>query len=224
MAEKKPREIKLLCPSLSKVTTQLVVSDEQRIDLGAIARAFGLDASTMRLNGHFISRGVDLVSSSVTWKSLLSFFSARGLSTGKNNRDALVVTGKFCKVGNKRGHDSQDYQCGTSKVTEDEHACSSRGIQLEAINLLKNKKLRQSNLGEILNGLSCKRKQLFEDANLLNFKKLKVNDEKSGIRDKVDDLPRSISPSQITCNYMSKNLKRIREDEAIVAANYKRIR
>lgn len=102
MAEKKPREIKLLCPSLSKVTTQLVVSDEQRIDLGAIARAFGLDASTMRLNGHFISRGVDLVSSSVTWKSLLSFFSARGLSTGKNNRDALVVTGKFCKVGNKR--------------------------------------------------------------------------------------------------------------------------
>lgn len=54
---------------------------------------------------------------------------------------------RLMRFDNAGGHDSQDYQCGTSKVTEDEHACSSRGIQLEAINLLKNKKLRQSNLG-----------------------------------------------------------------------------
>lgn len=33
--------------------------------------------------------------------------------------------------------------------------------------------------GEILNGLSCKRRQLFEDVNLL--KKLKINKDKSGM-------------------------------------------
>ncbi|KAJ1427966.1 hypothetical protein SESBI_09358 [Sesbania bispinosa] len=190
MSRNKPREIKLLCPSLSKVA-QLVAWDEQKIDLGSIARAFGLDPSTLRLNGHFISRGVDLISSSVTWKSLLSFFSAKGLSTGKHNRDALVVTGKLCKVGNKRGHDSQGFQNGIGKVMEGDNAGSSRGTELEAINLLKNKKLRESN---------------------------------SDIRDKVDDLSGSISRSQFTCSYTSKNLKRIREDESIVAANYKRIR
>ncbi|KAJ1409561.1 hypothetical protein SESBI_22616 [Sesbania bispinosa] len=221
MSGNKPREIKLLCPSLSKVA-QLVAWDEQKIDLGSIARAFGLDPSTLRLNGHFISRGVDLISSSVTWKSLLSFFSAKGLSTGKHNRDALVVTGKLCKVGNKRGHDSQDFQNGIGKVMEGDNAGSSRGTELEAINLLKNKKLRESNSGEILNGLSCKRKHLLEDVNI--FKKLKVNENKPDIRDKVDDLSGSISRSQFTCSYTSKNLKRIREDEAIVAANYKRIR
>lgn len=90
------REVKLLCPSLSKVTTQLVVWNDHKIDLGSIARAFGLDPSTLRLNGHFISRGVDLISSSVTWNSLLSFFSSKGFST-----DALLVTGKLCRVGNK---------------------------------------------------------------------------------------------------------------------------
>lgn len=98
MSENKGRVIKLLCPSFSKSkVTQLVVWDEQKIDLGSIARAFGLDPITLRLNGHFISRGVDLISSSVTWNSLLSFFSAKGFST-----HPLLVTGKLCKLGNKR--------------------------------------------------------------------------------------------------------------------------
>ena len=90
----------LLCPSLSK-SVELVASDEQKIDLGFIACSFGIDPATLKLNGHFISRGIDLIACSVTWKSLLSFFSAKGLSTGKDDRDALLVTGKLCKVGNK---------------------------------------------------------------------------------------------------------------------------
>ncbi|XP_061362731.1 uncharacterized protein LOC133306427 [Gastrolobium bilobum] len=218
----KPIDIKLLCPSLSK-GTQVVAWDEQKIDLGFIARVFGIDPSTLKLNGHFISRGMDLISSSVTWKSLLSFFSAKGLSTGKDYTDPLVVTGKLCKVGNKkRGYDSQDLQNVNGKVMEGENAGSSRGIQVEAINLLKNKKLRENNSGGILNGLSCKRKQLLEDVNL--FKKLKINEDKSDTGDEVNDLSGSISRSQFTCSYTSQNMKRIREDEAIVAANYKRIR
>ncbi|KAK2662681.1 hypothetical protein Ddye_001255 [Dipteronia dyeriana] len=102
----KPRTIKLFCPSLSKLV-ELVACDEQRLDLGSIAGGFGLDPSTVKINGHFISRGVDLVSNSVTWRSLLKFFSAKGLSTGKHDGDALVVDGKLTKVGTKRSYDCQ---------------------------------------------------------------------------------------------------------------------
>ena len=103
MSGNKSREIliKLLCPSLSKLA-EVVAWEDQRIDLGSISRAFGLDPSTLRLNGHFISRGLDLIASSLTWNSLLSFFSSKGFSTGKHQSDALLVTGKLCKLPLKR--------------------------------------------------------------------------------------------------------------------------
>lgn len=219
---KRNRETKilLLCPSLSNSkSVELVTCDDEKVDLGSIAKAFGLDPSTLRLNGYFISRGVDLISSSVTWNSLLSFFSSRSLSTGKSNHDAIVVTGKVVYKG---GHDSQHFQNGIGKVVEGEHSGSNRENQHEDLHLHKNKKLRESKSGEILNGLNCKRKQLFENVN--QFKKLKINEDKSDLRDKVDELSGTISRSQFTCSYTSNNVKRIREDEAIVAANYKRIR
>lgn len=97
----KSRIVKLFCPSVSK-KVPFVARDNQRLDLGSIALTFGLDPATLKLNGHFISRGVDLIASSVTWNALLSFFSARGLSTGKDDQDALVVDGKLIKVGTKR--------------------------------------------------------------------------------------------------------------------------
>ncbi|OMO86864.1 hypothetical protein CCACVL1_09412 [Corchorus capsularis] len=97
--ENKARTIKLFCPSASKLVP-MVAWDAQKLDLGSIARAFGLDPSTVKLNGHFISRGKDLVSSSVTWRSLLSFFSSKGLSTGTESA-ALIVDGKLCKLGTK---------------------------------------------------------------------------------------------------------------------------
>ncbi|XP_052170299.1 uncharacterized protein LOC127786721 [Diospyros lotus] len=101
MSGERKRIVKLFCPSLSKVAA-FVALDDQMLDLGSMARAFGLEPSTLKLNGHFISRGVDFIASSVTWKSLLSFFSSRGLSTGASDADALVVDGKLCKLGTKR--------------------------------------------------------------------------------------------------------------------------
>ncbi|KAL5062887.1 hypothetical protein RYX36_024624 [Vicia faba] len=219
--KKRNREITLFMssPSLpnSKIV-QLVTCDDKKIDFGSIGKAFGLDPSTLKLNGYFISRGIDLLSSSLTWNSLLSFFSVKGLSTGEHDHDALLVTGK---VVNNGGHESQDFQHGVMKVIETGHYCNHRGNQLEDINLHKNKKLKESKSGEILNVLNCKRKQLFEDVN--QFKKLKINEDKFDIWDKVDELPRSISQNQFTCSYTNKNLKQTRDDE-IVAANYKRIR
>lgn len=112
MSENKGRTIKLLCPSLP-TTVQLVVADEeQKLDLGSIAGTFGVDPWTVKLNGHFIARGTDLIASSVTWKSLLSFFSAKGLPTGKNDDTPIVVDGKLCRVGAKRS--KYTYQVSTN--------------------------------------------------------------------------------------------------------------
>lgn len=95
-----PKTVNLFCPSLSKAV-QVIAHDDQKLDLGSIARTFGLDPATLKLNGHFISRGVDLIASSITWKSLISFFSSRGLSTGVCGSGALVVDGKLFKSGCK---------------------------------------------------------------------------------------------------------------------------
>ncbi|WJX91916.1 hypothetical protein P8452_73632 [Trifolium repens] len=126
LGKKRNREINvfLLCSSLSNSKiVQLVTCDDKKIDLGFIAKDFGLDPSTLRLNGYFISRGVDFISSCVTWNSLLSFFSAKGLSTGKHDHDAVLVTGK---VVNKGRHESQNFQIGIDKVIETEHTGSNR--------------------------------------------------------------------------------------------------
>lgn len=102
MFEERNVIINLICPSvsLSKVV-QLMALEDQRIDLGSISRIFGLDPLTIKINGHFIGRGLDFIASSVTWKSLISFFSARGLSTGISATEPLRVDGKLCKVGTK---------------------------------------------------------------------------------------------------------------------------
>ncbi|XP_074346676.1 uncharacterized protein LOC141685479 [Apium graveolens] len=107
MLEERKVIINLICPyvSLSKVVQFMALEDE-RIDLGSISRIFGLDPLTIKINGHFISRGLDFIASSVTWKSLISFFSARGLSTGISATEPLRVDGKLCKVGTKRVHDA----------------------------------------------------------------------------------------------------------------------
>ncbi|MED6203903.1 hypothetical protein PIB30_003640 [Stylosanthes scabra] len=206
MTKKKAREIKLVCPSLSNKVASIVAWEENKIDLGSIAKAFGIEPSTLKLNGHFISRGVDLISSSVTWNSLISFFSSKGLSTGQNLSDALLVTGKLSKLANKREHEPQDFENGNVKA-----------IQIE------NKKLRDGNSGETLDELCCKRKQPLEGFNL--FKKLKSDNNKSDTRDKVDNLSGGIFRSPFTCSQMSKNRKRIRDDDdAIIAAQCKRTR
>ncbi|KAJ0051892.1 hypothetical protein Pint_01536 [Pistacia integerrima] len=218
----KPRTVKLFSPSLSKLV-QLVAWDEQRLDVGSIARAFGLHPSTVKLNGHFISRGVDLVSTSVTWRSLLKFFSAKGLSTGKDDQDALIVDGKLCKLGSKRSHDSQD--------AVDKEISSSHKPPSEEINSLKNKKLRDGSSGgdhnhnasiPISNGIGFKRKQLLEDVGLL--KKLKINESSSDFPGKGADCSSTTSITQLKCSYLSENVKRPREHEVIVATPCKRIR
>ncbi|KAM3683820.1 hypothetical protein ACJW31_12G177700 [Castanea mollissima] len=190
----KQRSIKLFCPLVSKAVW-LAVWDEQRLDLGSIARTFGLDPSTLKLNG---------------------------FSTGKNHQDALIVDGKLTKLGSKRVRDPQDAVDGSYYVAADEVDGDSTRPQAEDVNLVKNKRLKERDTGgKALHGLSSKRKQMLEDVSLL--KKLKINEAESDIQGRGNDLPKTFVHTQFTCSYMSKNLKRMRGDETIEASPCKRM-
>ncbi|XP_055811769.1 uncharacterized protein LOC129881668 [Solanum dulcamara] len=203
------REIQLLCPSLSNIVVPIMVWEEERLDLGSIASTFGLDPSTLKINGHFISRGVDFIASSVTWKSLLSFFSVRGFST-----DPLILHGNLSKVGSKRSHSPTEVEKGLlyRKELNDE-----REKHHEETNSLSNKKFKESTRGVALN---LKRKLCLEGLGLL--KRSRTNECDSGLREEQVDFPKADRP--LLCSLASEKLKRIRDDEMVITTPFKRIR
>lgn len=194
--------IHLLCPSLSKAI-QLVAGEEQKVDLGSIARAFGLDPNTLKLNGYFVSRGADLIASSVTWKSLIGFFSARGLPTGASASAALLVHGKLSKIGSKRSHDNTSEMCylRDSKRTQHEQ-CSVPGLVDS----------RQHN------GLCLKRKWRLEDP------KRTSSDEAVSGSGLQENKGGAFKIGRFSCSIISKNLKRMRIDEIVAAPPVKKLR
>lgn len=215
--------VKLYCPSVSKIA-QIMAWEEQKLDLGTIARMFGLEPATLKLNGHFISRGVDLVASSVTWKSLLSFFSSRGLSTGVHGSGALIVDGRLSKSGTKRSHDPAEIESnkGTG-VGENPHH--------EHINSPNSKKLKDNNgcakgsqtVKFSDNGL--KRKHFLES--ISPFKRLRVNGSFSNEISRGDEERgnRSSSSKKLPCGFLQREtMKRVREDEVLVTTSCKRTR
>ncbi|KFK38169.1 hypothetical protein AALP_AA3G077900 [Arabis alpina] len=196
------RKIRLYCPSVSKMI-DWVAWNNQRLDFMSIAGAFGLEPATVKLNGHFISRDIDLIASCVTWQSLLAYFSAKGLSTGKDEADALFVDGKLSKVGTKRTHyDPQE------EVTSND------------LGPIRNKKLKDkcSGLGKfVVTTCGCnKRKLLPEDTTTHLLKKLKLNiDDNFGRQSGTSKTP-------LKCSFISHGLKRTREDDMIASASCKR--
>lgn len=229
MASEKRMTVKLFCPSLSKVVSY-VAREDQRLDLGSIARTFGLDPWSVKLNGHFISKGRDFISSSLTWNSLLSFFSSRSLPTGAVDANPLIVDGKLCRPGTKRLHDPADDH-------EDVLACSKPHLE----DSLKKIKLRETNSGckdedNLMikrNGFGSKRKESVGDVN--QPKKLRVHATESGpgtnlsyrqsscFQGSKDTLPSSILNTQFQCSH-SENMKRMREDETVIPPFCKRTR
>ncbi|PSS14091.1 Ribosomal RNA small subunit methyltransferase [Actinidia chinensis var. chinensis] len=170
MPGERKRTVKLFCPTLSKLV-QFVAWDEHRLDLGSIARTFGLDPLTLKLNGHFIGRGADLVASSVTWKSLLCFFSSRGLPAGSSDADAISVDGKISKTGTKRARDPADVENGSCYAIEPPSSSIHTGEKVEDGNFLVNKKPKESISGHTdwdnkvikCDGFGLKRKQCLEE-------------------------------------------------------------
>ncbi|KAK1428481.1 hypothetical protein QVD17_17316 [Tagetes erecta] len=208
-----PKIINLFCPSLSKAV-QLIAHDDHKLDLGSIAGTFGLDPATLKLNGHFISRGVDLIASSVTWKSLISFFSSRGLSTGVCGSAALVVDGKLLKSGCKRANDSVNSITGTS---DGGYNSVDRNPLFKDSNLSKRTKIKDVDSG--CNAFSLKRKQ--DDASS-SQKKLKA--DVSGLETKEHAQPETLFKNRFTCSFLGVNMKRRREDEMVLPASCKKCR
>ncbi|KAL7154228.1 hypothetical protein ABFS83_04G221800 [Erythranthe nasuta] len=167
----KRRIIKLWCASLRKIV-QISACDNQKLDLGSISRLFGLDPNTLMLNGHFISRGPDFIASTVTWKSLIGFFSARGLSTGATDSDVLLVDGKFPKVGSKRSSELEDAGFTISSTEEQSYGGEKKRPHL------KNKDIKWSYNSSGRNNssnLDLKRKWRLEDESRLKRPKHTTN-------------------------------------------------
>lgn len=229
MEGERKRVIKLYCPSLSKAIP-FVACEEQRLDIGSISRAFGLDPATLKLNGHFIGRGVDLIASSVTWKSLISFFSSRGLSTGDTDSSALIVDGKLLRVGNKRAHEQANEENGICYAIERPSCNINMRPQLEDGNFLKSKKLKECSSGYIDtdeevtrgDGFGLKRNQCLEDVNPL--KRIKMAGTNSDFDSGESSLSRLISNTQFRCSSTSHGKKRIREDDMVSPAPRKKTR
>ncbi|KAL8143817.1 hypothetical protein V2J09_016849 [Rumex salicifolius] len=233
MGEKSSAQrINLFCPSLSKLAT-IVAWDDQLLDLGTIARTFGLDPATLKLNGHFISRGVDLVASSVTWKSLLSFFSARGLSTGAAGSPALLVHGKLCKSGAKRAHDPAELEnpgCANTSLHGGIVVAANPESTPKKLKLKENSsagfKLRSHDTpSQVTNqdGLGTKRKLRLEAISSLKRSKTDgsnlnpLSKSKTRYEFKGEDMPGS-NPPKHKCNYQSGTMKRAREEQVLVGA------
>ncbi|TMX01872.1 hypothetical protein EJD97_023326 [Solanum chilense] len=212
--------IKLLCPLVSNMVVSIMVWEEERLDLGYIARIFGLNPLTLKINGHFISKGVDFIASSVTWKSLLSFFSARGFST-----HPLIIQGNLSKLGSKRSHSPTLVENGLlckKDLNDEREKCH------EETNSLSNKKLKESTRGnDRLYNFACagvalnqKRKLCLEGSGLL--KRSRTDEYDSGLREERVEFPNADRP--LLCNLAREKLKRFRDDEMVVTTPFKRIR
>ncbi|KAL3828910.1 hypothetical protein ACJIZ3_017712 [Penstemon smallii] len=208
----KRRRVNLLCPSVSSKIVQIIAWEDQKLDLGSIARVFGLDPNTLKLNGHFISRGVDLIASSVTWKSLIGFFSSRGLSTGASDSDALLVHGKLSKIGSKRSHDPTGNGISEMSQQEKGYIRNAKKKQLEHGNLLNNDKFKETNSGS--DDINLKRKLCFRGA--INFKRSRYDEADSGLREINCG---TSTESKFPCSF-----KRMRDEEMVSTAPLKRTR
>ncbi|KAK9726563.1 hypothetical protein RND81_05G223500 [Saponaria officinalis] len=224
--------VKLYCPKISKIC-EIMTWGDQRLDLGTISSLFGIEPATLKLNGHFISRGLDLIASSVTWDSLVSFFSSKGLSTGVDSSTALLVDGKLSRVGSKRTHEPSEVDRGVHCCIQqcEEGVGVDRYSRHGEINAPNSKKLKSNAFGwDSQTSGHCdtglKRRPWVEDTSPL--KRVRA----SGSYSYENSLGRGVNdgsgPSGIPrlhCGYqISENMKRLRDDEVIVAVSCKKTR
>ncbi|KAM7263521.1 hypothetical protein ACFE04_001204 [Oxalis oulophora] len=206
-------KVYLRCPSLTKLMIHyVVVHEEQKLDFGSIGENFGLDPLTVKLNGHLISKGFDFISSTVTWRSLLSFFSSRGFPIGEDDNKPIVVEGR---VGGYCCNKDEDHELIkiNKRLRDCEVGCSSQPKSTTW------EERSQPGYSKCSNGHGFKRKVLFEDLSLL--KKLKINDYDP-------DIPPSgrsnVVRNPVACCHSSVKGKRTRDDEVIVSSSCKRIK
>uniref|UniRef100_A0A7N0T563 Uncharacterized protein n=1 Tax=Kalanchoe fedtschenkoi TaxID=63787 RepID=A0A7N0T563_KALFE len=227
------REIKLYCPSTEKLV-EYVARNSDRIDLGGIAKIFGLEPATLKINGHFIGRGPDFIASSLTWRALLTFFSHRRLPAGADHRSPLLVHGNIVKKppANKRTHESLDVEhmiyCTNSPVVD--------GTDSDATRLSKKHKLANAGSWSDNNGIPnkcCHKRKHFLLEDLCPLNELKIGETESSIlyEGQNSAAARNLLSKPLMTHFptscLSQKMKRKREEgeeETIVLVTPKRIK
>ncbi|XVF21366.1 hypothetical protein REPUB_Repub12eG0084300 [Reevesia pubescens] len=148
-------------------------------------------------------------------------------------RALSLLMKSFAKLGLRiRAHEPQDLAGKPGK----KGVGNTAKLQLEELYSPKNKKFRESSsacsplteiepwypVSELNIGLGFKRKNLMDDVSSL--KKLKINETNSDFQGGGNSNSSTGSSTPFKCSYLSgKTLKRMGEDEVIVAASCKRI-
>ncbi|GLJ16147.1 hypothetical protein SUGI_0269260 [Cryptomeria japonica] len=76
---------------------ELVATQDSKLDMGSIAATFGLNPLSLNLNGLYISRGPDFISSCLTWNDVLRYFANKGYPTGISHQHPIIVDGNTCQ-------------------------------------------------------------------------------------------------------------------------------
>ncbi|XP_042043578.1 uncharacterized protein LOC121789117 isoform X2 [Salvia splendens] len=168
------RRVKLYCPSLPKAI-EIVAVDDQKLDLGSIARAFGLDPNTLKLNGYFIATTPHHIASSLTWNSLLRFFTARGLPSGAA---PLLVHGSHqVEDAADVTRDSKRHHCSTSSnpgnLNKSSGLCLKREWGLEDESHVKRARSDEGQFSCSFISRNLKRMRIDEIVAATPFKKLR---------------------------------------------------
>ncbi|PKA54888.1 hypothetical protein AXF42_Ash000723 [Apostasia shenzhenica] len=164
-----------------------------------------MEPSSVRLNGHFISRGADFVSS-LSWNSLLGFFAARGLPSGSSFSEPILVHGKPIPRSESSNWEVRDHLSLKRKGTVD--------------NGSPPKKNRTQNIDDDF--LSIKRRLNLDDDH--PTKKRKITEINSDLPRKPSKLFMVSSKSGFECSFAIGTGKRFREDDTACSVSCKRIK
>ncbi|KAK1306430.1 hypothetical protein QJS10_CPA10g01549 [Acorus calamus] len=228
------RTISLYCPTRSNLIIDFQTpkpSDEERgVNLGEVGRVFGLDPASVKLNGHFLSRGPDLVSRSVTWSSLLSYFSGRGFPDGRSVDRAVVVDGKpisqqkplFGCAGLSNSFQCENGDCSSTNSTG---ALMKRKLAVEDPCTTKKRETIECGYSGPSNNFLCKNADC-SSTNIIGAlmkRKLPVEDSQTPKKRKTVDCGYSGEMSG-SSNCIAQHLKRLRVDDMFLAIPCKRTR
>lgn len=211
----------------SERVLDFVATEDAKLDVGTIARTFGLNPSSVKFNDIYVSRGSDFISS-VTWSDILGYFVKKGYSTGKSEQDPILVDGKPCDPSGAWIHVNRLEDQNLCK-TEDAGHGGKRRIPLEDsmnVNVLKKRKILEENFGG--NKYYNKRADL-EDAGEMDVVKKQMRfhcdsdvDVKSHLQQNEYIVQNGGDSQNLNCNMELK--KRRRSDETLAFSPCKRAR
>ncbi|KAG0480921.1 hypothetical protein HPP92_011779 [Vanilla planifolia] len=199
-------------------TVAMPVRLDAGVDLGAVGRVLGIESSSVRLNGHFVSRGLDLVST-LSWESLLSFFATRGHPVGSSLVDAIVVEGKPVVQGwNSSSNVNDGHLFLKRKNTINDTMSPKRCRVLEGSSNMHNVGIEQE-----IDDVCCIKRQLKLEEELPS-KKGKNDKCTLGLLKEASKLSTISAETGSNCSFVNEFGKRLRVDDICNALSSKKVK